>query len=169
MTPLTVLVTGSRNWTDVATIRVALDAAVTGALWQVDRVEPLLVHGACPFRTVDGLVASADILASNEAYRRGWARHAMSADWQEYGRRAGPIRNREMVDFVMGRPGIRVAVAFPLPESRGTLDCIRQARAAGIPVAVWRPGADVDPLTSWHPHPDGEPDTGLPSPGTSTR
>lgn len=50
------------------------------------------------------------------------------ANWKLHGRRAGPIRNRQMIEF--GRPD--VVIAFP--GGRGTADMVRQAEAAGIPV-----------------------------------
>jgi hypothetical protein len=54
------------------------------------------------------------------------------ADWERYGKRAGPIRNAEMV-----KAGADVVLAFPLPGGRGTQHTIRLAREAGIPVKVW--------------------------------
>lgn len=50
------------------------------------------------------------------------------ADWNEYGRAAGPIRNQEMVDA-----GADVCLAFPT-GGPGTRDCMRRARDAGIRV-----------------------------------
>jgi hypothetical protein len=54
------------------------------------------------------------------------------ADWQQHGKAAGPIRNQQMIDE--GRPD-RV-LAFWDGKSRGTLDCITRAVAAGIPVRI---------------------------------
>lgn len=53
------------------------------------------------------------------------------ADWDRYGRAAGPIRNKVMVD---SKPDL--VLAFPYGESRGTRHCIRVANEAGIPVIV---------------------------------
>lgn len=47
---------------------------------------------------------------------------------------AGHARNQDMVNA-----GARLLVAFPLPGSRGTWDCVRRAKAAGIEVRVIRP------------------------------
>ena len=53
------------------------------------------------------------------------------AQWDVYGRRAGPIRNQEMIDE--GKPdGV---VAFP--GGKGTADMVRRAEAAGL--KVWFP------------------------------
>lgn len=52
------------------------------------------------------------------------------ADWETYGKGAGPYRNQKMVDL-----GAEQCVAFVLlGSSRGTQDCMERARNAGIPV-----------------------------------
>jgi len=50
------------------------------------------------------------------------------ANWAELGRKAGPIRNQQMLDE--GKPNLVVA----FPGGRGTADIVRRARAAGIEV-----------------------------------
>lgn len=49
------------------------------------------------------------------------------------------IRNQEMADR-----GADLCLAFPGPESVGTWDMIRKARAAGIPVHIHEPGGSDD-------------------------
>lgn len=72
---------------------------------------------------------------------RDWAEHwgticghflVARPTWKRLGRWAGPIRNSLMVAL---QPDI--VLAFPRGESRGTRDCIRQAREAGIWVEVY--------------------------------
>ena len=53
------------------------------------------------------------------------------ADWSTHGRAAGPIRNQQMVDR-----GADICLAFPTSSSIGTWDCVRRAKAAGIPVEI---------------------------------
>lgn len=66
---------------------------------------------------------------------RDWCHNSLvpfeeyEADWELYGRGAGPKRNQAMVDS-----GADVCLAFPLADSRGTLDCMGRAYNAGIPV-----------------------------------
>lgn len=50
------------------------------------------------------------------------------ANWKRYGKRAGPLRNRRMLDE--GKPELVVA----LPGGRGTADMIERAQGAGIRV-----------------------------------
>jgi hypothetical protein len=48
------------------------------------------------------------------------------ADWTKHGKAAGPIRNQEMIDEA------DALAAFP--GGRGTADCVRRAKAKGIPI-----------------------------------
>lgn len=52
------------------------------------------------------------------------------ADWAKYGRRAGPIRNRQMLEEQM--PDFLVA----FPGGAGTRNCIWQAKQLNIPVRM---------------------------------
>lgn len=54
---------------------------------------------------------------------------AFKADWNTHGRKAGPIRNAQMLDE--GKPDL--VLAFPT-GGRGTANMIALARIAGLPV-----------------------------------
>lgn len=114
-----VIVCGSREWTDEATVRTALTRA-----WR-DAGQPLVVvHGACP--------TGADRIASEWAQEHeaaGIVEERHPADWRDLGRAAGPTRNAAMV-----RAGAGLCLSFPIGLSPGTRGCTRLARAAGIPV-----------------------------------
>lgn len=113
------LVTGSRSWTDREAIRGALRQA-----WRDLQPGPIvLVHGAA---------RGADVIARDIWTGGGLPDEPHPADWKTYGRAAGPRRNQEMVDL-----GADLVLAFPSPDSIGTRDCIRKARAAGIKVWVY--------------------------------
>lgn len=90
---------------------------------------------------IEGGAPGADSLA------RQWAEAASirvaeyPADWRQYGKAAGPIRNQQMLNE--GQP--EKVIAFfdrPVEESRGTADMVRRAKQAGIPVVtyLWRSG-----------------------------
>ena len=87
----------------------------------------VVVHGGC--RT------GADAIADGWARRAGVEVEVWPADWAAYGRAAGPIRNGRMV-----AAGARMCLAFPLPGSRGTVNCMELAESAGIPVQRFKPG-----------------------------
>lgn len=52
------------------------------------------------------------------------------ADWDKYGRRAGPIRNREMAEYA------DALLAYWDGKSRGTKNMIEEARARGLKVSI---------------------------------
>jgi hypothetical protein len=54
------------------------------------------------------------------------------ADWTRYGRAAGPIRNKQMLDE--GRPD--QVMAFLAKGSKGTKNMIEQAQKRGLPVHI---------------------------------
>jgi hypothetical protein len=82
----------------------------------------LVIHGAA---------RGADTIARDWATIRGIRQRACPADWERLGRRAGPIRNQQMLD--QEHPdGV---LAFP--GSTGTADMVARARRFGIP--VWEP------------------------------
>jgi hypothetical protein len=110
-----VVVTGSRNWKDSALIRQALTEAAPVRL---------LVHGGC---------RGADAVAEAVAKELGIQTRAVPADWSR-GKHAGPERNQRMLCSY--EPDL--VLAFPLPDSRGTWDCVRKAKALDIPVRVYR-------------------------------
>jgi hypothetical protein len=108
-----VLVTGGRDYADAGCV----DGVLSGLY--IDCAEPLvIVHGGAP---------GADTLARKWAQRAGVATEPHMAQWHKFGKAAGAIRNQEMV-----RAGADLVIAFP--GGPGTADCVRRARAAGIPV-----------------------------------
>lgn len=112
-----VLVTGSRTWDDIATIRYALV--------RIDSVPGphTLVSGACP--------NGADAHAERIAAALGWTVERHPADWSK-GKGAGLARNREMA-----RLGADLCLAFHRDNSRGTAHMVNRAVEAGIPVTEY--------------------------------
>jgi len=111
-----VLVTGSRDWTDVRIIEQALLPYFPATPGDP---APVLVHGACP--------TGADKIADVAARFGGWI-----ADWNRHGKRAGFLRNQQMVDL-----GADVCLAFIKNGSKGASMTARIAEQAGIPVRRW--------------------------------
>lgn len=122
-----VLVTGSRFWKNKSAIYDALDEQ-----WQISKGQMTVVHGACP--TGADHLASAwcrDVRTAVQNDPGPWTleEDPHPADWNIHGKAAGPLRNQEMVDL-----GADVCLAFPLPDSKGTVDCMKRVRKAKIPI-----------------------------------
>lgn len=81
---------------------------------------------------IEGGATGADFLARVWAKYLGVPFREFPANWKLYGKAAGPIRNKQMLDE--GKPDL--AIAFLAPGSRGTKDMIEQARKAGVEVEV---------------------------------
>lgn len=118
-----ILVTGSRDWTDEATVRAALAR------------QTLLNHPDEKYTLVHGDARGLDRIAAKIAKEFDWEVEAYPADWERFGKAAGAHRNE-----LMCAKGADVCLAFPLPQSRGTYDCARRAGRLGIRVVTYPPG-----------------------------
>jgi hypothetical protein len=105
-----VLVTGDRNWTDELMMEKAIGS---------------LSAGDC---VIQGLARGADAMARYHAIKRGLQFLDFPANWDLYGRGAGPIRNKQMLDQ---NPDVVWAFHENLAQSRGTLNMVRQAMKKG--------------------------------------
>ena len=87
------LITGSRSWDNIDYVRLAFLS-----LAEEYGNDITLVSGACP--------TGADRLGEIVAAELGWQIERYPADWNTYGKRAGFVRNSEMVatnpDLVIG-------------------------------------------------------------------
>lgn len=54
------------------------------------------------------------------------------ADWGQYGKAAGPIRNQQMLDE--GQPTLVIAFHDDLENSKGTKDMVKRAKKAEVPI-----------------------------------
>lgn len=76
-----------------------------------------------------GDAKGADYLAEKWADRYWYVRHIFRADWEEHGKAAGPIRNKEMVKAASRLHEETIAVFFMMKgkDTPGTLNCIELA------------------------------------------
>jgi hypothetical protein len=84
---------------------------------------------------IEGGARGADTMAREWAESRGIPVEEYPADWEKYGRAAGPIRNKQML--TEGEPAM--VIAFPktvLIESKGTKNMVMQAQKAGLLVII---------------------------------
>lgn len=74
----------------------------------------------------------------SDTINKGWVR-GFPALWQKYGPKAGPIRNKEMLD--VGKPTYGIAFHNDLEHSSGTKSMVNMLRKAGIKVEIHAPDA----------------------------
>src|SRR6186713_1671523 len=111
-----ILVCGSRHFDDLKVLhRELLD---------------VVKNNEAPFVFIEGGAKGADFLARCWAKFEGYEFEEYPANWKEHGKKAGPIRNKQMLDE--GKPDL--VIAFLAPNSRGTKNMIEQAEKAGVPV-----------------------------------
>lgn len=76
---------------------------------------------------VSGMADGADTIGIAWAHNNNVRMEGHSPDWETHGKKAGPIRNQEMLDS-----GIDLAIEFP--GGRGTADMRRRLEKAGVPI-----------------------------------
>lgn len=82
-----------------------------------------------PKKIIHGDAKGADTMVNAYAIRHALGVQCYPADWTQWGKAAGPIRNQQMLDF--GKPDFVIA----FPGGRGTADMVKRARKAKIDVA----------------------------------
>jgi hypothetical protein len=127
--PEFLLVTGTRTFDDYELLEWKLDLVTY--FWD----DVAVCHGHSFHRTPRGHTG-ADWHAEKWAEKNWYDRHHYIADWEKYGKAAGPRRNGEMCRFVAAQDG--TLVAFWDGKSKGTADCVRQFRALSPRVHVVR-------------------------------
>lgn len=111
-----VLVCGGRNFNDALTL-----GSWLGGIHKNNGPITLLIEGGA---------RGADHMAREFAEWSGIPIKTFEADWDAYGKAAGPRRNQQMLDE--GKPDLVVA----FEGGRGTANMIEQAKAAGVRVLM---------------------------------
>lgn len=109
-----VLVCGSRHFNDYKLLEEKLD--------EIPEITEI-IHGAA---------RGADTLAGRYSDAKSIRLAVYPADWNKFGKAAGPIRNTQML--VEGKPDL--VVAFMFKDSRGTKNMVEQAKKAGVKTEV---------------------------------
>lgn len=116
-----ILVCGSRDYSDNRTMNTILNFA-------------LAIYGE--IEIVEGEARGADIMAREWAKAHNIRYYPYPADWERYGKAAGPIRNQEM----LAKENPDLVIAFPingdLEQTTGTKDMVNRARKHKIPTIV---------------------------------
>lgn len=110
-----VLICGDRNWARVDVIRAYVETLLRDTI------------------IIEGNARGADKIAGAVAKELGMRVRVFPAEWDRYGKGAGPIRNKQMLDE---KPDLVVAFHDDIEHSIGTKNCITQAKKMGIPFEV---------------------------------
>ena len=110
-----VIIAGGREFSDYEYLRSCADADLAG----ITDIE-----------IVSGGARGADALGERYAQEKGHKVALFPADWEKYGRSAGPRRNRQMAEYA------DALIAFWDGQSRGTKNMIDTAAAKGLKVSV---------------------------------
>jgi peptidoglycan/xylan/chitin deacetylase (PgdA/CDA1 family) len=113
--------------------------------WTDKKVILAVMRKLRPSVVIEGEAKGADSLARESAKELGIEVFPFPADWSTYGRAAGPIRNKLMLDE--GHPELVVAFHDNLPASKGTRDMVSRARIRGIKTVLVE--HDVRSLTGY--------------------
>jgi|SRR5688500_10532028 len=114
MNSKTVIVSGSRTITDYEAVKHAIESSP----W-FGRIDTVYVGDA----------KGVDALALRWCKENGITYRIFRANWSFYGRGAGPERNADMINA-----GAEALIAIYEGDSKGTMNMIKQAKRAEIPV-----------------------------------
>lgn len=122
------LVCGDRCWENFSVIKRRLNEWLSRRRSQGDK-ELVVIQGGA---------AGADGMAKRWAEDRealGVTCITFEAEWNRFGKRAGPIRNQKQLEE--GKPDLVYAFHNHITSSKGTKDMVNRAIAAGIKVFLF--------------------------------
>lgn len=122
------LVCGDRDWTDNPYLFSTLDRI--HRLFRIDAV-------------VEGGARGADIAARVWADRRGIEVEEYPAEWETFGRAAGPRRNQQMLNSLVVGQDLVVAFHEEFDTSLGTKDMVTRAAHKGVVTRLFPGEGDV--------------------------
>lgn len=119
-----IIIAGSRKFNDYSKMLNKLDELGIHLLATMDDIE-----------IVSGHASGADTLGEKFAKAYNYPLKIFPAEWDKYGKAAGPIRNEQMAKYA-AEADRGILVAFPIGESRGTRNMIKLAKQYGLEVNV---------------------------------
>lgn len=122
MKSIKILICGGRYFEEYNFFETYLDSFLEKHDFDYSDIE--IVSGGCK---------GTDKLAERFAQEHGCATKVFLADWKQYGRAAGPIRNKQMVDYI-NQFEQKFVIAFTSTDSKGSLGTIKLANSYNIPV-----------------------------------
>lgn len=112
-----VIVCGSRNWVDCKTIEEEIQKLPK---------DSIIITGGCK---------GADVIAHETASLYGYKTEVYNAEWNKYGKSAGPKRN-----LLMLNTGVDLVLAFheDIESSKGTKHMVKIAKDKNVLVRIFK-------------------------------
>lgn len=121
-----IIINGSRDFYNYTYLRLILKDYI-----MTNQINPELIE------IISGGAKGADTLAIKFAKEYNLNYKIMNADWNKYGKRAGIIRNAEMLTYAISNPNdIAILISFWNGNSKGTKHMIDISNDEGIIVKV---------------------------------
>jgi hypothetical protein len=127
-----VVVCGDRNWTNFKAIMRVLQA---------------LVFVKKDVLVIDGAASGADTLGNKAARELGCKTLRFRANWERYGKSAGPLRNIKMLQ--QGKPDLVLAFHNSIRTSKGTKHMVTIAMKGGVRVRLFREKKKKEPFEAF--------------------
>lgn len=124
MDKLRILVCGGRHFDDYDLLEKTINVVIVEGGRTVGRTDIEIVSGHC---------VGADRLGELYAEKHNAQVKIFPAEWGKYGKRAGPIRNKQMIDYISGFEN-KIVIAFVSANTKGTRNTITLAKKANIRV-----------------------------------
>ena len=86
------------------------------------------------FKVINGACRGADKMSSQVCKELNIVCQEVPANWATYGKVAGPRRNKMMLDL---KPDLVIAFHNDIENSKGTKDCVREAKKRNIEVKLY--------------------------------
>lgn len=133
------IITGSRKWPEDSNEHTVIIRDQIVRAWTLARLQGyylIVVHGDSPKGGADKVADQ--IVRHSPFFKFSIDVKPFPADWNKHGRKAGPIRNRDMVKYVLDQGFVKVKGAgfYYGDPSPGTRDCIKVMKGYDIPVTI---------------------------------
>ena len=118
--------------------------------WPIERIASALLQrsgGRAVHLLLHGGARGADQAIGRAAHQLGWRVQSLAAEWRRFGRCAGPIRNRQLLEQALIEAQAHTSPSFSasvlviaFPGGAGTASLVQQARRTAsrspVPIAV---------------------------------
>jgi len=127
-----IIIAGGRDFDDKCLLENNLTEWILDVYLQFNNTD-----GKAVLEFISGKARGADSLGEEFAREHGYRVKEFPADWNKYGRAAGPIRNKQMAEYA-AQADKGVLFAFWDGKSPGTKNMINTAKKLGLDVHIVR-------------------------------